>query len=190
MELLVARFCSLCYRNRQSEMKGCTRAKVGAGPQATAVRFDKRPGDCQTHPRALRKGRIASDPALLNLPGLQWLALFPFMAAMNKSLAQISKTPIVGAHSTAFNWASQIGCPKNTVDSDSIPLTQEFLSEMLGVRRTTVTVVARVLQEAGLIRYRRGRIEIIDRCGLEEAACECYSAIRKRTDQDLPKADV
>jgi hypothetical protein len=54
MELLVARFCSLCYRNRQSEMKGCTRAKVGAGPEATAVRFDKRPADCQTHPRALR----------------------------------------------------------------------------------------------------------------------------------------
>ena len=61
---------------------------------------------------------------------------------------------------------------------------------MLGVRRTTVTMVAGVLQEAGLIRYRRGRIEIIDRCGLEEAACECYSVIRKRTDQALPKADV
>jgi Crp-like helix-turn-helix domain len=65
-----------------------------------------------------------------------------------------------------------------------------FLSEMLGVRRTTVTMVAGVLQEAGLIRYRRGRIEIVDRRGLEEASCECYSVIRKRTDQDLPKADI
>jgi hypothetical protein len=51
-------------------------------------------------------------------------------------------------------------------------------------------MVAGVLQEAGLIRYRRGHIEIVDRRGLEEAACECYSVIRKRTDQALPKADV
>jgi hypothetical protein len=49
---------------------------------------------------------------------------------------------------------------------------------MLGIRRTTVTLIARALQTAGLIRYRRGKIEIIDRPGLEEAACECYSVIR------------
>jgi len=63
----------------------------------------------------------------------------------------------------------------------TIALTQEFLSQMLGVRRTTVTLVARALQTAGLIRYRRGRIDIIDRPGLEEAACECYSVIRHET---------
>jgi hypothetical protein len=51
-------------------------------------------------------------------------------------------------------------------------------------------MVAGVLQEAGLIRYRRGYVEIVDRRGLEEAACECYRVIRQRTDQDLPKADV
>jgi hypothetical protein len=49
---------------------------------------------------------------------------------------------------------------------------------MLGVRRTTVTVVANVLQQAGLIRYHRGQIEIVDRIGLEARACECYDAIR------------
>ena len=59
-------------------------------------------------------------------------------------------------------------------DSDSLPLTHAFLSEMLGVQRTTVTMLARELQSLGLIHYRRGRIEIIDRRGLENRACECY----------------
>ena len=62
--------------------------------------------------------------------------------------------------------------------SPSFSLTQEFLSQMLGTRRTTVTLVARALQSAGLIRYRRGNITIIDQPGLEEAACECYQVIR------------
>ena len=52
---------------------------------------------------------------------------------------------------------------------------------MLGVRRTTVTVIANVLQQAGLIRYHRGQIEIVDREGLEAKACECYEAIRRQT---------
>jgi CRP-like cAMP-binding protein len=63
----------------------------------------------------------------------------------------------------------------------SLPLTQEFLSQMLGVRRTTVTLIARALQEAGLISYRRGQIVILDRAGLEEAACECYQIIQHET---------
>jgi CRP-like cAMP-binding protein len=62
--------------------------------------------------------------------------------------------------------------------SDDIPLTQEFLAEMLGVRRTSVTVVASTLQQAGFIRYRRGHIRVIDVEGLRESACECYETIK------------
>jgi CRP-like cAMP-binding protein len=62
-----------------------------------------------------------------------------------------------------------------------IALTQDFLAQMLGTRRTTVTLVARALQTAGLIRYKRGKIDIIDRPGLEEVACECYQVIRHET---------
>ena len=54
---------------------------------------------------------------------------------------------------------------------------------MLGVQRTTVNLVARELQSAGLIRYRRGRIEIVDRSGLEKKACECYEVVRSRTEE-------
>jgi CRP-like cAMP-binding protein len=56
-----------------------------------------------------------------------------------------------------------------------LPLTQEFLAVMLGVQRTTVTLVASQLQDEGLIRYSRGRITVLDRPGLERRACECYA---------------
>ena len=65
-------------------------------------------------------------------------------------------------------------------DGNALSLTQENLAEMLGVCRSTVTVAAGALQKAGLIRYRRGAIEVLDRTRLETAACECYSTIRYR----------
>lgn len=71
------------------------------------------------------------------------------------------------------------------VDGDRFDLTQAFLSQMLGVRRATVTVAAGRLQKAGLIRYSRGRITIRDRTGLERAACECYGIIRSAYDRLL-----
>lgn len=58
--------------------------------------------------------------------------------------------------------------------SDVLDLTQEFLSNMLGVQRTSVSITAHALQQAGLVRYRRGHIQILDRPRLEECACECY----------------
>ena len=63
-------------------------------------------------------------------------------------------------------------------ESDHLPFTQEFLAEMLGVRRTSVTTVAHTLQRAGMIKYARGKIEILDADALEETACECYRAVK------------
>jgi len=72
--------------------------------------------------------------------------------------------------------------------SDQLPFTQEFLAEMLGVRRTSVTAVARTLQEAGIVRYTRGKIEILDVDGAREAACECYETVREQYGQLLGPA--
>jgi CRP-like cAMP-binding protein len=67
------------------------------------------------------------------------------------------------------------------IDSDVVELTQDFLAQMLAVRRPTVTLIAQGLQNAGLICYRRGRITITDREGLENLACECVDEIRSKT---------
>lgn len=69
------------------------------------------------------------------------------------------------------------------VNSDSFPITHKFLSRMLGVRRASVTVVANKLQQAGLIRYSRGQMTILDRQGLEKASCECYRLIKSESDR-------
>jgi CRP-like cAMP-binding protein len=68
---------------------------------------------------------------------------------------------------------------RDHVQTDTIHLTQEFLSHMLGVPRTSVTMIAINLQKEGFIRYNRGRITILDRSGLEAASCECYRRIRE-----------
>lgn len=72
------------------------------------------------------------------------------------------------------------------ISNDTVALTQEFLADMLGVQRTTVTAVARTLQEKGAIRYRRGVVDIMDRQVLEQLACECYGVIRRTYERLLP----
>jgi CRP-like cAMP-binding protein len=74
---------------------------------------------------------------------------------------------------------------RDLMDSDDLALTQEFVSQMLGVRRTSVSIVAGTLQQAGLIRYSRGHIRILDLEGLRDAACECYETVRLQSERPL-----
>ena len=67
---------------------------------------------------------------------------------------------------------------QDCVLQNELPLTQEFIANMLGTRRSGVTVAAGILQQAGIIRYSRGRIKILNRQGLEETACECYQLVQ------------
>ena len=75
-------------------------------------------------------------------------------------------------------WFLMLG---DRVQDDQFHITQEFLAEMLGSRRTTVTMAAGALQRIGLIEYQRGHVHILDRERLEGAACECYPVIRRLT---------
>ena len=94
-------------------------------------------------------------------------------------LTQVGQAVACNAlHSTLERAARWLLTSHDRVRSDEFTLTQEFLSYMLGVRRASVTVAARTLQAAGLIRYQHGKIKILDRPGLEEAACECYFVMR------------
>jgi len=70
--------------------------------------------------------------------------------------------------------------------SNELSMTQELIANMLGVRREGVTEAAGKLQEAGLISYRRGRITVLDRPGLEARSCECYEVVKKELDRLLP----
>jgi CRP-like cAMP-binding protein len=69
------------------------------------------------------------------------------------------------------------------VESNELPLTQELLAQMLGTRRSSVTVAAGILQRAGLIAYSRGEVRIIDRRRLEEAACECHGIMQRQIEE-------
>jgi CRP-like cAMP-binding protein len=69
--------------------------------------------------------------------------------------------------------------------SDTLLFTQEYLSEMLGVRRTSVNVVAHTLQQAGFIKYARGKIQFLNVEGVQDSACECYEAVKSHYDQLL-----
>jgi CRP-like cAMP-binding protein len=84
-----------------------------------------------------------------------------------------------GLHEIVQRTAKWLLETHDRVDGDEVLLTQEFLADMLGVTRPSVTVAAGTLQAAGLITYRRGRVTILDRPGLEDASCECYAVVRR-----------
>ena len=105
-------------------------------------------------------------------------------------LAQVQQSAACNAlHEAEARFCRWLLQSRDRSDSDIVPITQEFLAQMLGVRRTTVTLVAQSLQDDGLLRYRRGRVEILDRAGLEERACECYKVVSREIEQYLPVAD-
>ena len=74
---------------------------------------------------------------------------------------------------------------RDLLQSDDLDITQEYLGQMLGVQRTSISIVAAALQRAGLIRYRRGHVKILDVDGLKEAACECYETVNAHYEQML-----
>jgi CRP-like cAMP-binding protein len=106
-------------------------------------------------------------------------------------------TILQSAQSTACNALHEVEArlcrwllmTQDRLESASLPLTQEHLSIMLGVQRTTITGAAQMLQEAGLISYSRGKIAVLDREGLERRACECYDAVQEGVEMMIGPPD-
>jgi len=105
-------------------------------------------------------------------------------------ITQISQTAVCNRlHSVEQRLCRWLLLSRDRVETDELAMTQEFIANMLGGRRESVTVAAGRLQDAGLIRYSRGHISILDRRGLEAGVCECYRIVRDEYDR-LFGADV
>jgi CRP-like cAMP-binding protein len=98
------------------------------------------------------------------------------MAMLAQSSACLAFHPV---EQRLARWLLEVN---DRIDTEQLGLTQEFLSQMMGVQRPTATIAVRMLVSAELISHRRGAVRIVDRARLEEAACECYRAGRDRID--------
>ena len=88
-------------------------------------------------------------------------------------------------HSLEARMCRWLLTTSDRLDADEFPLTQDFLGQMLGVRRPSVSLAGAALQEAGLIKYTRGKIAIVNRSGLEAASCECYAIVHRHHEEAL-----
>ena len=101
-------------------------------------------------------------------------------------LTQMSQTAVCNRlHSVEQQLCRLLLQSHDRLESDELIMTHELIANMLGVRREGVSIAAHRLQEAGLIRYRRGHITIVDRSGLEHVVCECYQVVKKECDRLL-----
>ena len=138
-----------------------TRATVQLGGRAAALPMDE-----------LERAK-ASSPHIKNI----------FCRYSDALLAQVMQSVACNAfHPIEARAARWLLHAQDRAGSSRLSLTQESLAGLLGVQRTTISAVARVLQEQGLIAYRRGAVQVVDRAGLSSAACGCYAAVEQHFD--------
>ena len=149
----------------------------------------------------VRDGAISLNDAMVQLPGIAFTLELPqFRKAAQQSvlfreaLVRQEQTLLIQAqqsaacnayHSVEARLSRWLLRMHDLFDSNKLPLTQGFLAQMIGVRRNSVSLVAHTLQQAGLIRYSRGHIDIINLEGLKETACECYETVKMRCESIL-----
>ncbi len=106
-------------------------------------------------------------------------------------LTQMAQTAVCNRHHSVDQQLCRwLLLSLDRLPSNELAMTQELIANMLGVRREGVTEAAGTLQRAGLIRYRRGHITVLDRPGLEARVCECYSVVKREFDRLLPDTDM
>ncbi|WP_119460403.1 Crp/Fnr family transcriptional regulator [Rhodospirillaceae bacterium SYSU D60014] len=134
------------------------------------------PGTAQRLPAGLLRDEMNGNAALRDLVLRYVQALF----------VQVSQTAVCNRlHTVEERLARWLLMAHDRAETDRLPLTQEFLAIMLGVRRAGVTVAAGTLQNAGLIRYNYGRITVLDRASLEASSCACYGLAKDECDRLL-----
>jgi CRP-like cAMP-binding protein len=149
------------------------------------------------------EGSRSFAEAMVQMPGEAWrVGAAPFLKVFEASRSfrkQINAYQSILAlqtqqsaachalHTVEARLARWLLHAHDTVDNGTIDLTQEFLAHMLGVQRSSVSLTANALQKAGLIQYSRGKIKILDRKGIENAACECYAVVKREMDKVAPR---
>jgi CRP-like cAMP-binding protein len=136
---------------------------------------------------------VVCDPAVFKAAALQSEKLISKVMRHEQTLfAQAQQsTACMANHEVEARLCRWLLRARDLSARNHLPFTQEFLAEMLGVRRTSVTTVAHTLQRAGMVKYTRGKIEILDIEGLRDSACECYQAVKEHYTQLLgPAADI
>jgi CRP-like cAMP-binding protein len=149
-------------------------------------------------------GLISLNKAIVQLAGAgATVDVVGFRAAADKSpdlrttlirheqalFAQAQQSAACNAsHAIGARMSRWLSRARDLSGGDTLLLTQEFLAQMLGVQRSSVSLVANALQQAGLIRYSRGRIEIVNLEGLQHASCECYGTVKTQYDRLMTQA--
>jgi CRP-like cAMP-binding protein len=109
-----------------------------------------------------------------------------FVSYSETQLSQVQQTVACNAmHTTEQRMCRWLLMMHDRAEGEALPYTHEFLAHMLGANRKSVTLAALSMQAAGLISYHRGLIQVLDRPGLEKAACECYAIVKERFDAFL-----
>jgi CRP-like cAMP-binding protein len=134
------------------------------------------PGEAVKMSRARFMQAIEADTVLRRLV---YRYLQAYLALVSQSVA------CNRLHTNEERFARWMLMNHDRAQADDIHITQEFLADMLGVHRPSVSLIARSFQQLGLIRYGRGVVTVLDRQGLEEASCECYAAVKRRFEQVL-----
>jgi CRP-like cAMP-binding protein len=141
------------------------------GAKTTANRLIVQvPGEALRMAEEVLRDEVSRDSALRRLLVLYHTA---FLAQVSQAVA------CNGLHSVHQRCCRWLLMTQDRAHSDVFPMTHEFLAEMLGVRRSTVSEVLEPFQEKGLIRYSRGKCTVVDRDGLKAGSCECYQRINE-----------
>ncbi len=131
---------------------------------------------------ALRIRTADLSAAADTMPALRRLGVRYLQALLAQAAQSVACNAIHALPQRAARWML---VAYDFADMEDLTLTQEFLSNMLGVTRPGVSLVAKSLQDAGVISYRRGHLKVVDRAGLERAACGCYRIVRREYDRLL-----